>query len=183
MSRVLVLAAVLAAFALLSIAPLGAQSKEPPVGAKVRVRVSGEDGQRFEGWFRAHSGDSIAIADDKGRTRRIAMRDVSSIERSLGRSRSAGAGRGALWGMGAMLPLAFAGYSSAQCPGGEPNGAWCGSDWGLGIGGALLALGAGTGALVGAAIGHERWESVGLPAHIALSPTRGGVRAGLRLEF
>ena len=94
MSRTLVLSALL----LLAIAPLGAQTAEPAVGSRIRVSLGGDDGRRFEGRLLAHAGDSIVIAVEEGITRRFALRDVSSMERSLGRSRSAGAGRGAAEG-------------------------------------------------------------------------------------
>jgi hypothetical protein len=174
---------VLAALALCAISPLGAQTPELATGSRVRVRTTGTDVRTVKGTVVASLGDTLAIADEDGRVLRLPVAGLSSIERSLGVSRSAGAGRGALWGAGVMFPLAVAGYYGMRCESGESYGWFCGDGLALGVGAGVMVLGAGVGALVGTTVGVERWEVLNRPAHIAIAPTRGGVRAGIHVQF
>jgi hypothetical protein len=102
----------------------------------------------------------------------IPMHAISSLERSRGRSTSAGAitgmRRGTLIGLG--LALANLGFSDRACndEAGECTSAAAGIA-------AWTGLGSGLGLVIGSVTGSERWERV--PLQLALSPHRGGTLA------
>jgi hypothetical protein len=98
----------------------------------------------------------------------VALSEVLQVERKVPRSRSGGAARGALWGagvgavVGTLVLLVDEG-----CGGG--SGCWIRSKEGEVLMGAALfgGLGAGVGALTGAAVPGKRWEPVQLELRIS----------------
>ena len=145
-------------------APLGAQVVLQP-GAKVRVTAPTAGVDRFQGTVIA-TGDTIDVSRGDARIR-VPAAAVTRLELSRGKSRLAGAGRGALWGAG--IGLALGAITSGQrdeysdCDEVAPfvecepisSGEWLAYNT---AGGAIW------GTLIGAIVGKERWDTIAVPA-------------------
>jgi hypothetical protein len=152
-------------------APLGAQVMLQP-GAKVRITAPTAGIQRFQGTI-ITTGDTIDVARGDARVR-VPAAAVTRLELSRGKSRLAGAGRGALWGAG--IGLAIGAISMSQ----RDEYAGC-DDLDLFVdcdpysSGEWLAINAGGGAiwgaLIGAIVGKERWDVVPVPGATRTSMT------------
>lgn len=166
----------------------GAQVTLQP-GAKVRVTAPTAGVNRFEGTVIA-AGDTLDVARGTARVRVPAVA-VTRIELSRGKSRSAGALRGVLWGAGIGLALGAATASSADeydCLrpdiGGYQDcdritsGEWIAAST---VGGAFW------GTIIGAIVGRERWDTITIPAtrtSMSLTPwVLPGGRAGLSVTL
>ena len=141
-------------------APLGAQVTLNP-GAKVRIYAPSAGVERFQGTV-ITTGDTIDIARGDARVR-VPAAAVTRLELSRGRSRLAGAGRGALWGggIGLVLGAVTTGQREeyTECADSDvfnecepmPTGTWIALNT---VGGAIW------GTLIGAIVGRERWDTV-----------------------
>lgn len=141
----------------------GAQVTLTP-GAKVRVTAPSAGVQRFEGTVIA-AGDTLDVARGTARIR-VPSSAVTHIELSRGKSRSAGALRGAMWGAGIGLALGAATASSIEeedCDG-DLGGLeeTCDVDPGEWIVASTLG-GAFWGTIIGAIVGRERWDTITVP--------------------
>jgi hypothetical protein len=168
--------AFLAVSVLLSIhaSPIAAQSVAPlsdvQPGARIRVDAPGIVAGRFVGTVLTRRADTLTIGNPATSPVTVPLTRVTSLEVSRGKSRSAGALRGTVWGapIGAGLGL-FAIALSDHCKTctDEPSGA---------EGVALFTLsGAVWGAGIGAIVGRERWDRYQLDARTSLCVRRDGV--------
>jgi hypothetical protein len=154
-------------------APLDAQVTLQP-GAKVRITAPTAGVERFQGTVIA-AGDTVDVARGDARVR-VPAAAVTRLELSRGRSRLAGAARGATWGagiglgLGALTTSQRGTYGSGTCryslPGEcEPytTGEWLAMS---------TASGAIWGALIGAIVGRERWDTIAAPgiSRTSISP-------------
>jgi hypothetical protein len=146
-----------------------------PLGEHVRVTVGG---LRVEGTVAASDGSGLTLLMERGVTYRALRTDLERLEVARRRSWLAGAGRGALIG-----GLSMAAITAATIPGQEkqPDGT-CTDSFGapqicttgrqVAEG---LAMGALTGAIIGALFPGKRWERVGShEVRIGVSPAPGG---------
>lgn len=144
--------------------PLGAQVVVQP-GAKVRVTAPTVGIQRFRGTL-ITTGDTLDVARGGVRVR-VPSAAVTHLELSRGRSRLAGAGRGAIWGAGIGLALGAITTSQREAlgpclevgPGGECE-SYSAGEWLV----MNTAGGAIWGALIGAIVGREDWDVIARPA-------------------
>ena len=156
---------VLVILLLLTPPPLYGQSASLEPGMLLRVQARGFD---LEGNLVRLEADSLVVWTGTGSTasgpadRAIAVSDIDRLELGIPRSGWRGAGRGALWGglAGSLLgTLIGAGMETDcfLCPSSRGEAVAIGAIF---VGG----LGAGVGALVGAAFPGTRWESAPLPS-------------------
>lgn len=151
--------------------PLGAQVVLHP-GAKVRITAPAAGVARFQGTV-ITTGDTIDVARGDARVR-VPANAVTRLELSRGKGRLAGAGRGALWGGG--IGLALGAITTGQrenygrCAESGPyvecepmsSGEWLAYNT---VGGAMW------GALIGAVVGRERWDTIAVPGPARTSMT------------
>lgn len=134
----------------------------------IRVRISSPGNPRLTGVIQTVTADSIVLyTEPSGIPFRIARSSISALQVSYGRSASRGAKKGAIWGAAAISPLAFlaAGFSG---------------DESVEIVAGVMAEGAVIGALIGAFVKSEKWESVSVKPVVG---TRShGLRLGLRIQ-
>jgi hypothetical protein len=161
-------------------------------GAKVRVTAPALLGGVYEAVVGSRTADTLALVRSGSPTLQVPVSALSSASLSRGRSRSAGAKRGVLWGAGiglAVGALAVATseefrtecYSSRSdiyvlnC--GGPTRAQAVAS--VTLGGAIWGLG------IGALVGRERWEALSVAPRVGavLKGAPGGVRLGLRVGF
>ena len=168
----------LAIVALLASAPvLAAQQYEILPGTRVRVVAPGRFPGRVEGHLlEPYSGDAgtLVIATSDGSVR-VPSASVARLELYQGRSRGRGALRGFL--IGAPLGIAFALATKND----RNRGAYSSGD-SISVGtyaaGGVLVFG-GIGALIGGAVGVERWIPLAGPSRVSVVPVQRGVRVGL----
>jgi hypothetical protein len=136
-------------------APLGAQSAQPMgelhPGARVRLDAPGVVSDKFTGTVLSSSADTFTVANPSTVAVTVPMAHITSLEVSRGKSRSAGAVRGLMWGLPIGLALGIP-YSG----GGQKQGcSTCDSPAAIvaytGIAGAVWGAG------IGALIGREKW--------------------------
>jgi hypothetical protein len=155
---------------------LQAQMIDVQPGARVRVTAPGVIAGRLQGTVIARMNDSIVVATPQMVQYRLALGSLSEIAVSQGKSRAAGAKRGAIWGAGITAPLLMIGVAgdSTFRSSGEKAGF-------IAVGTAMYA---GIGALIGAAIGAEGWSShVTTKPQIAVTASHAGLRIGARAAF
>jgi hypothetical protein len=147
-----------------------------PTGAKVRVGSSLMPGGVVEGRVTSSTDDTLGLmiaADDSpfgGGTMVIPRASVTNLQVSMGKHGHAL--WGALIGAGAFAALgATAAVDPNDC--GSDSMAFCSR--GEAIGGMAL-VGAGVGALAGAAVRHERWQNVSVEV---LAPRSSAIRSTL----
>ena len=118
----------------------------------------------------------------------VPVRALDALAVSAGRSTAAGARRGALTGAlvvflpGAALTTGFLAHDFLADRGGR-CGEWC--YFGPVVFGVLTvggtAIGAASGALIGAAVGGEQWRPLPLPTRVSLAPVAAPSPRGLAL--
>ena len=139
-------------------------------GAKVRITAPTLGVKRFQGTIISVS-DTIDVARGDARVK-VPAAAVTQLELSRGKSRLAGAGRGALWGGG--IGLAFGAITSGLRDDAEvvcEDGAGC-EGYSMGEWLAInTASGALWGALIGAIVGKERWDTIPVPGTTRTSMT------------
>jgi hypothetical protein len=116
-------------------------------------------------------------------TRSLALREISSVDVSVGQRRRTA--RGALIGLGTgVLVGAVAGYATFEpCEGFcmfEPTSAGGNAAW-VGLGGGLLGLVAGT--TIGFVMKSEKWQRVHTRTTVGVSPARGGGQVAVSHSF
>lgn len=147
---------------LLSVSPLQAQTLGIEPGILLRVHMHGA---KLEGHFVRWEADTLVLWG-KGfgskvlKDNAIAVSNVEGLEYGVPRSAWGGAWRGALWGVlvGSVLGAVIGRGADLDC-------FLCPSSRGEAIAGGLIVLGglgAGAGALVGAAFSGTRWEAAPL---------------------
>ena len=142
--------------------PLLAQGSSLSPGSRIRGRLPCGPGVAMPpcgtvvGRLIAPVGDSLVLQDERGVTRRIDLTAGVGLERSVGSRRHTllGLGVGGLVGLGTGAALASGCTRGGR---GEDDG-FCNLHYLVSV-----PVGAGLGALVGALIRTERWESVALP--------------------
>jgi len=166
----------------LPLATLGAQVQELQPGTRVRVRAPSVLAGQVTGVVIARAGDSITVSRPEATPLAMPLSALTSLEISRGKSRSRGAGTGALWGGGIMLVLGIIPFADLPCKD-EQSGPDCERISQVenaafsAVGGVMI------GAAIGTAIGAERWVRATLPVHASLmtQPSTRGARIGLQL--
>ena len=145
-------------------------------GSRVRVEAPGIAGRRLEGTLTAANADSLTISVGDGPSPRSAtmltvpMSAVRRVDIQAGRSRGRGAIRGAL--IGTVLGLGFAAATNAARNSDIRNASDSISSAAYAAGGVIVFGGAG--ALLGGAIGVERWVRLGPPVRVSVVPRADG---------
>jgi hypothetical protein len=143
------------------LAPLAAATAQLPEvrpGMRVRVVAPGELGGRVEGTVVDRVPDTLRIAVSGRSPVAVPVAAIRSIEIYRGRSRRPGAARGAKLGALTGLGLGLANAFFSDC-----GGRYCETGYKAGGVIAFGGVGAGIGALIGAARGAELWERVSIP--------------------
>lgn len=172
-------------FALLPFAasPLLAQSglahSELQPGAKLRVAAPGVVAGHYEGTLLSRSPDTLKLGSPSGAPVAIPIARLTSLEVSRGKSRTAGALRGIMWG----APIGLAtGLLSASAVTGDCIG--CTDDYSKG---GWIALSTFSGVLwgagIGALIGRERWDDFQLAPRTSIGVSSDGAMLGMRLSL
>lgn len=172
------LTSVLVAMALVagSTRPLPSQSGLRP-GVKVRIDVSASP--RMTGVVQSVTPDSVVLYVEPSAIRfGIARSEIQSIQISHGRSASAGAKKGALWGAATFGGIAtIIAFSLAS------DSAYKASTDGISpavFAAVGIAEGAGIGALIGVFVKSEKWESVSVRPAVGVGPH--GFKLGLQVR-
>jgi len=160
--------------------PLGAQDSvtlaEVQPGARVRVEAPGIVAGRYVGTVLARGTDTLKLGNSSGAPVALPLRAIRSLEISRGKSRSAGALRGMMWGVPIGVALGvFAVATTDDCDA-------CFESTSDAEGFALLAAsGLLWGAGIGALVGRERWERFDLPVRTAFRVGRRDVALAIVL--
>ena len=164
------------AFAL-CIVPLDmrAQATEIQPGTRVRITAPGIVAGRYTATVLMRTADTIRVGAPDKSPLDIPMSRITSLEVSRGDSRALGAGRGALWG--GAIGLA-AGIVVAATDGANP--AYSDPSAGEAVTFGTLA-GIFYGAIIGAIVGRERWESFNMPVRTSFRVQPG--QAGAAFSF
>lgn len=148
------------------LAPLHAQGV-PPRAVDARLRIQTRQGNVFVGRVVRSSPDSLLLRVDELPTPLvIPQRDVKTFAESLGKQRSRGAVRGALWGGGIGLVILGVAAAADASRSSEANSVG-NTSFAAPAGLLLTVLGAG----LGAALAPEEW---GLPTAVRFGVTRQG---------
>lgn len=149
-------------------------------GDKVRLRAVGLDGKRLEAEVVNMDDTSLLLRSGKGREVRIPWDSIAPSSLEVANGRRGHAGNGAVvGGLVMLLPAAYLGaMSDFQC------------DSSCGQGAPVFALtaliGAGVGALFGAAVRTDRWQRVETPHRrlsFGIAPVPRGGQASLSVRF
>lgn len=150
-----------AALVSLLVAPLvtlSAQRAELREGARVRIRAPGVVAGRLEGTVLGVLGNTLRFAATTGAPLAVPIDRITEAYIYRGKSKRAGAAKGALWGAGVGVILGGSSAAMSDCF--EPN---CSPGDNV-VGGAVLAVfSTGIGALIGAGRGGDHWERLVLP--------------------
>jgi hypothetical protein len=161
------LAFVATAALLFTHAPAVAAQYAPPLaevqpGARVRVEAPGIVAGKYVGTVLTRNADTLTLGSPSAVPVKLPVNSIRSLEISRGKSRSAGAVRGILWGVPIGVVLGVFSVATAdncdacfEAPADTEAFALftaSGLLWGAGI---------------GALVGRERWERFALPAHTA----------------
>jgi hypothetical protein len=141
-------------------APLHAQADAitPAPGARVRVR---QDSRTLTGTLLSQDAAGLVIVTGRADTVTAPRASITSVEVSTGTKSNVG--KGALIGLGAGLG---AGIIVGIAASGSDDGSWLdfsSGEWAAGIGATGAVLGAGIGAIVGAATRSDKWAPAVLP--------------------
>jgi hypothetical protein len=158
------------------------QRSEIRPGARIRVAAPGVVAGRLTATVISRGPDTVVVASPDLPSLAIPVSSITSLELSRGSSRAAGAMRGIAWGVPIGLVLGLATTSLADSCGD------CGRtslqapsrvEWVLfnGIGGGMW------GALIGAAIGRERWEPFELGRRTSIGLGNGRPTLAVGLSF
>lgn len=165
---------------LLPLAGAGAQLAELQPGTRVRLRAPSAVAGCLEGTVVTRVADTVTVTRPNAAPVPIPLAAITSVEVSRGKSRSAGAVRGALWGGGVGLVLGvLAAAAPNECTGDcedEPT------DTEMVV--ATPIVSALIGAPVGAIVGAERWVRLSIPGRAPRVPGRSGqLRVALSIRF
>ena len=167
--------------ALLSLSSVQAVAQASEVQPGARIRFTGTTvGTTVTAMVLERRGDTLKVLRGNTAPFEVRMADLTKLRISQGKSRSAGAGVGALWGAGinlfSTIILVAAGADCGDC---DPE--VDGTDLVLN-----LLSGAVLGGATGALIGKEKWSDVALPSRTSLQPFVGNRRQvglALRVSF
>ncbi|HYW51292.1 MAG TPA: hypothetical protein VE861_11830 [Gemmatimonadaceae bacterium] len=165
-----------------------AQQRDLKPGVRVRVTAPTIFASRYEAVIGTRRGDTLSLVRGDAQPIDVALSAATRVEVSGGKSRWAGAKRGAMWGVGigvilaglnAIVPKEYR-MGTTDC-----NATTCQSSVGkdaaeLTIGGAIWGVG------IGALIGRERWQQVAPIVQTTGTrdaPAPDGLRLGLRVRF
>jgi hypothetical protein len=168
---------VVATVALLALPCVAAAQYEPGGRVRVSLRKDSPFGkERLTGVVAGLEPDALALQVKGHGAVLVPYTDILKIEASRGRSRWRGMGRGVLIGTGV-------GVIAGLAQGDDPEGmlmAFSATDKAMIFGVLAMPLGA----VIGAAVGVERWESVE-PAKVrfGLLPVRGGAGVSVSVAF
>jgi len=145
-------------------------------GVKVRVSVPGAP--RATGTIQRLTPDSIVLfAEPNGSRIGIARSTIQSLQVSQGRSASAGAKKGALWGagifggIGVLIAVQLASDNFPSDPDQFSPKA---------VAAIAIAEGAGIGAIIGGFVKSEKWETVSVQPAVSMSSN--GLRVGFNIR-
>lgn len=176
---------VVASLLTVAVQPIAAQNAqslaELQPGAKIRIEAPGVVARHYVGTVLARNAETITMGSANSLPVTIPIAAVTRLEISRGKSRSAGALRGILWGapigLVAALITPAEGFNSPYGP--TSQNEWSKAELvGAGaIGGALWGAG------IGALVGRERWDQFQLASRTTLNVHPQGVTVGLRLPL
>ena len=169
---------------LLTATALPAQGTELRPGVRVRFDAPGVVAPGFVGTIISSTPDSLVVATREGTQVRVPTRALTRLEVSRGESRSLGAGKGALWGVGILggggvIVAMTARKHVVEDFGQSRHDERLDGDEQLAVAAAFAGAGAFYGAIIGAIVGAERWEHFDTSTRVGLVPTRHGVRLAL----
>jgi hypothetical protein len=161
-------------------APPGASAPYPDIrpGSRVRIIAPGVADRRYAGTVVERHGDTLVIARGPDSHVRAPITALSLLEVSRGRSRAQGAKHGLVAGalgaagVGALMAAAYCSDENFECP----QGVIAASAY-LSLGGAFW------GAVIGAAVSRERWETRIRTAGVSFPPVPRGVGVALALRY
>jgi hypothetical protein len=131
-------------------------------GARVRIEAPGIVAGKYVGTVLTRAGDTLTVGNPSGAPVTVPLQALRSVEISRGKSRSAGAVRGMMWGAPIGAALGIFGIATAE----ECTACYesVGNAEALT---AFTAAGLLWGAGIGAIVGRERWERFELPVRTA----------------
>jgi hypothetical protein len=132
-------------------------------GARVRVEAPGIVAGKYVGTVLSRRGDTLTLGNPSGTPVVLPFGSIGSLEISRGKSRTAGAIRGMLWGAPIGAALGIFGVATA-----EDCTACYETAGNAEVFAAFTAAGVLWGAGIGAIVGRERWERFDLPRRTAL---------------
>ena len=170
--------ALLAAFALCFVPPeLRAQRTEIQPGARVRITAPGIVAGRYAATVLTRTADTIRVGAPDKSPLDIPISRITSLEVSRGDSRALGAGRGVLWGGAIGLAVGIVAAATD-----ETN-----ANYNTLSAGEIVAYGTISGvfygAIIGAIIGRERWESFDLPVRTSFRAQPGQIGAAFSFTY
>lgn len=143
-------------------------------GSKIRISVPGA--KKVTGVVKSRTADSTTIfVEGYGGTRRFLNSDIVELKISRGRTWTAGARKGAIWGGGLGAILAVGIFSDP-----EPDNYYT-SDSKNELATSMLVGSLIWGVGIGALVKAEDWESLPVRPRFAVSPSSGGV--GVSVAF
>ena len=161
---------VVAALVFVPVSVAAPQVSELRPGAYVKIRAPGVLGGEVEWTILTLDRDTLRVARPGSAPMAVPLASITRATIYRGRTREAGARKGAKWGAGVGLGLGLFNIGFSDC-----SGTHCEtSDNVVGVV-AFTAVGAGVGALVGTVLRADRWERVQLPPRVAapaVVPTR-----------
>jgi hypothetical protein len=150
-------------------------------GARVRVEAPGIVAGRYVGTVLTRTADTITVGSPTGAPVVVPTSRLTGLEISRGKSRTAGAVRGMMWGVPIGLAaglISLGAYEDCSSGGG------CGGAETKGTLVMLTALsGAAWGAAIGAIVGREAWDSYELGPRASIGVLPHGVTLGMRLSL
>ena len=152
-----------------------AQVSEIQPGARVRITAPGIVAGRYASTVLTRTADTIRVGGPDKSPLDIPISRITSLEVSRGDSRALGAGRGVLWGGGIGLAMGIILAAADESSSPDYNG--------LGAGATVAYTtlsGVIYGAVIGAIVGRERWESFDIPVRTSfrVHPGRLGAAFG-----
>ena len=134
-------------------------------GAYVRIRAPGVLGGEAEGAILSRDHDTVVVARSGARPVAVPLSAITRASVFRGRTRGAGARKGAKWGGGVGLGLGLFNVVFSDC-----SGEHCQTSDNVAGVAVFTAIGAGMGALVGTVVRADQWERLQLPRSAASQP-------------
>ena len=155
-----------------------AQVSEIQPGARVRITAPGIVAGRYAATVLSRTADTVRVSAPGKSPFDIPVSRITSLEVSRGDSRALGAGRGVLWGGGIGLALGFV-LAAAEENGSANYGGLSARE------NVVYATLSGVfyGAVIGAIVGRERWETFEMPVRTSVRVRPGEVGAALGFTF